>query len=333
MRAANPTSAQAQALDALEKPLMARAVSTASDPSQHRRPLLGLACRLGAMATLGVMFALVKLAGQHGVHLVESLFWRQLAGLPVVLIWLWWTGGLASIRTSRPAAHAVRMLLGLSGMALNFTAMLLLPMAEATTIGFATPIFATVLAAILLAEPTGRYRWGAVIVGFAGVLLAIRPGQHELPLLGSTIALVGAIMSAGVIIQMRQMTRTESSGSIVFWFSLSSMVPLGIALPFFAQFHDATGWLLIAGLGVSGALAQILLTASLRHAPVAAVMTMDYSALIWSILIGWLLFGNFPSESVWFGGPLIIAAGVFIAWREQHLAKLGRIKAAEYTSG
>ncbi len=177
-----------QVLDAAAISLKGSAVNASVPESERHRPMLGLACRLGAMATLGIMFALVKIAGNHGIHVVESLFWRQAAGLPVVLLWLWSMGGLRSIRTNRPMMHAVRMVLGLSGMALNFTAMLILPMAEATTIGFATPIFATVLAALLLREPTGRYRWGAVLIGFVGVMLAIRPGSTELPLLGTGIS-------------------------------------------------------------------------------------------------------------------------------------------------
>jgi drug/metabolite transporter (DMT)-like permease len=292
--------------------------------------MLGLACRLAAMASLGIMFMLVKLAGEHNVHVVESLFWRQAAGLPIVLFWLWWTGGLASIRTERPMAHGVRMLLGLSGMALNFSAMLLLPMAEATTIGFATPIFATMLAALLLAEPTGRYRWGAVVVGFVGVMVAIRPGSSTMPALGASVALIGAMLSAGVIIQMRQMSRTESPGAIVFWFSLTSLLPLGIAMLIFANAHDTTGWMLLFGLSITGALSQIFLTTSLRFAPVAAVMTMDYSALLWSVLYGWLFFGDVPGHSVWLGAPMIITAGVFIAWREHHLGRQGKLKAAEH---
>jgi drug/metabolite transporter (DMT)-like permease len=292
--------------------------------------MLGLACRLAAMASLGVMFVLVKLAGQHEVHVVESMFWRQAAGLPIVLVWLWWTGGLASLQTERPMAHGVRMLLGLSGMMLNFSAMLLLPMAEATTIGFATPIFATMLAALLLAEPTGRYRWGAVVVGFVGVMLAIQPDGSTVPAIGTGAALIGALFTAGVTIQMRQMARTESPGAIVFWFSLTSLLPLGIAMLFFVQAHDATGWILLFGLSIAGAISQIFLTTSLRFAPVAAVMTMDYSALLWSILYGWLFFGDIPSHSVWLGAPIIIAAGVFIVWREHHLARQGKLKAEEH---
>lgn len=297
------------------------------------RPLLGLACRLGAMAVLAIMFALVKLAGNHGVHIVESLFWRQLAGLPVVLLWLWWAGDFAAIRTDRPMAHGVRMVLGMAGMTLNFMAMLIFPMAEATTIGFATPIFATAFAALLLHEATGKYRWGAVALGFVGVLIAVQPGNVAIKPLGAALALAGALLTAGVSIQMRRMARTESSGAIVFWFSLTSLVPLGLLLPFFGRNHDSEGWLLLAGLSLCGAIGQLLLTTSLRHAPVAAVMTMDYTALIWSALLGWSIFGDLPGGTVWMGAPLIIAAGIVIAWREHYLSQKRIKAAAEYPVG
>ena len=301
--------------------------------SPAQRPLLGILLRLAAMAVLGVMFSLVKLAGQHGVHVTESLFYRQLAGLPVAIIWLWWTGALASIRTARPMQHAVRMLLGVSAMALNFSAMLLLPMAEATTLGFAAQIFATMLAAFLLREPTGRYRWGAVALGFVGVVIALQPGGQPLPLTGAMVALGGALMTGCVIIQLRRMAQTEPAGAIVFWFSLTSLVPLGVAVAIFGKNHDLTSWSIIAGLSLAGAIAQILLTASLRHASVAAIMTMDYSALLWSAMIGFAVFGDLPGHSVWLGAPLIVGAGLIIAWREQFLARRRAMEAAEYPAG
>lgn len=285
------------------------------------RPLHGILLRLAAMAMLGVMFALVKVAGNRGVHVTESLFWRQLAGLPVVVLWLWSTGKLASIKTRRPAAHALRTGLGLTSMALNFTAMLLLPMAEATTISFAMPIFATMLAALLLGEATGRYRWAAIILGFVGVFVAIRPGQGMMTGTGPWVAISGAMLTACVAIQLRRMSREETTGAIVFWFSLCSLVPLGLAMLFFSRSHDGATWLIIAGLSAAGAVAQILLTAAMRHASVAAILTMDYSGLIWSILLGFLIFGDVPGAGIWTGAPIIITAGLIIAWREQYLAK------------
>lgn len=279
------------------------------------------------MATLGVMFTLVKLAGEHNVHLVESLFWRQLAGLPAVLLWLWSTGRLHEVRTKHPGAHALRATLGLTSMALNFSAMLLLPMALATTISFATPIFATVLAAILLAEPTGKYRWGAVVLGFVGVMLAMRPDGAYASGPGPWIAIAGALLTACVLIQLRRMSKEESTGAIVFWFSLSTLVPLGVGMLLVSQNHDLQTWALIAGLSLSGAIAQLLLTAAMRHASVAVISTMDYTGLIWSVLFGYLIFGDLPTASIWAGATTIIVAGLIIIWREQYLAKQRRLSA------
>ncbi len=299
---------------------IAEPLAPASHHPTSARPLLGIVLRLSAMVVLAAMFALVKLAGSKGVHVAESVFWRQLAGLPVALAFLWWQGDLAAIRTRHPMAHALRMFLGVSAMVCNFSAMLLLDMAEATTFGFAAQIFATMMAAWFLHEPTGRYRWAAVIVGFLGVFVALQPGAYGIATFGVAVALLGAIMTAAVIIQIRQMTRTEASGAIVFWFSLTSMVPLGIAQVFFARAHPAEIWLIIAGLSLAGAIGQILLTASLRHASVATIMTIDYSMLLWSALAGYIVFSEVPALSIWLGAPLIIGSGLFIAWRERYLA-------------
>jgi drug/metabolite transporter (DMT)-like permease len=302
-----------------------------ADPTLHlnhdsvfpgpERPMLGIALRLGAMVVLAIMFTFVKLAGQAGVHVIESLFWRQLTGLPVVIMWLWWNNDLHKVKTKQPMAHALRMLIGLTAMLMNFLAMTMLPLAQATTIGFASPIFATLLAAVLLKEATGRYRWGAVLLGFAGILIAIRPGSNDISAAGAIIAICGAILTAGVAIQLRRMARGENTGAIVFWFSLSSLFPLGIAMLLYGKAHDGNTWSLIAGLSISGAIAQILLTSSLRHAPVAAILTMDYSALIWSIFLGYWAFDDIPGHNIWFGAPIIIGAGLLIAWREHYLAR------------
>lgn len=310
-------------------PLAAEHPVTSPPESPAAQPMLGIVLRLAAVAVLGMMFAMVKLAGQHGVHLVETLFWRQLAGLPAVLIWLWSIGKMNEIRTADPLGYALRAFLGLTSMSLNFTAMMMLPMAEATTIGFAAPVFATLLAAVLLGEPTGRYRWGAILLGFVGVILAMRPSANAAFGWGPWIALAGALMTGFVYIQIRRLSKSESPAAIVFWFSLSTLVPLGIGMVFVARNHGMTGWLIIAALSVSGAIAQLLLTAAMRHASVAAIGTMDYTGLIWSILFGYYIFDAIPGPGTWFGAPVIIVAGLVIVLRERHLARQRALKAAE----
>lgn len=282
----------------------------------------GIALRLLAMASLSFMFVLVKLIAESGIHILESLFWRQALVIPITFAWACTHGGVGSLRTQRIGGHARRATMGLIGMACNFGGMIFLPMAEATTINLSVPIFAVIFAALLLGEQTGWQRWSAVIVGFLGVLVVLNPmanfaggfgGDHGL---GTAIALAGAIMTALITIAVRDLGRTENATTIVFWFSLLSMVPLGIALPFVVTPHDGYQWLLLIGLGISGAVVQMSLTGALRLAPVAVVIPMDYSALLWSIACGWWFFGTLPADTTWIGAPLIVASGLFIAWRE-----------------
>ncbi|MDR6832308.1 MULTISPECIES: DMT family transporter [unclassified Sphingopyxis] len=302
------------------------AAPSAAAPQNY---LGGIALRLLAMASLSLMFVVVKYVDRSGIHIVESLFWRQALVLPFLLLWVMATGGFASLKTNRIGAHTRRMLMGLTGMACNFGGMILLPMAEATTISLSVPIFAVIFAALLLGEATGWQRWSAVVIGFVGVLVVLDPftsfaggfgGAHGL---GTLVALAGAIMTALITIAVRDLGRTENAATIVFWFSLLSMIPLGIALPFVFTPHSGSEWLLLLALGFLGAVVQMSLTGALRLAPVAVVIPMDYSSLLWAIAAGWWFFGTLPADTTWVGAPLIIASGLFIAWREhrRHIAR------------
>ncbi|GAA4019677.1 DMT family transporter [Sphingomonas swuensis] len=278
------------------------------------------------------MFALVKLASTRGVHVVESLFYRQI-GSAVCATGLVLAGpGLASLRSRRVGAHVGRMALGVVAMGLNFLAMILLPLADATAIGFTVPIFATILAALSLGEPTGRWRWGAVAVGFLGVLLIVQPGGGGVPLGGATVALVAALLTASVTVVIRRLGATERASTTVFWFASSSLVPLGLLMILFGRAHDPATFAILSGMALAGGLAQLTLTASLRLAPVAVVMPMDYTSLLWATLLGALLFAEVPSASVWIGAPVIIVSGLVIVWREHHLARRAALEARAETS-
>ncbi len=281
-----------------------------------------MALRLLAVALLSVMFACVKLLSERGVGVIESLFYRQSILFLVVLVWI---GGsalvgkgpnLAAIRTQRPRAHFIRMVVGITAMGFNFWSYTLLPMAEAATIGFAVPIFATALAALLLKEPTGMHRWGAVAAGFIGVLIVLQPGGAHINAFGGLVAIVAAFLTASVTIVIRRLGSTESAATIVFWFALTSLVPLIPALLVMGEWHMPQHWGLIALMGLAGGLAQISLTAALRLAPVALVVPMDYTGLLWSSLIGLLLFAQWPVAATWLGAPVIMASGLYILWRE-----------------
>lgn len=292
-------------------------------PAEHlaQRPLYALGLRLLAIASLATMGALIKLASMHGVQLAETLFFRQLFAVPIVLAVVLSGPGLASLRTARAGRHVTRTIFGLIGMVANFGAVILLPLAEATTLQFTVPIFATILSALLLKEVAGLHRWSAVLIGFVGVLLVVQPGNGHFPMGAAAVGLFAAFMVALISIQIRELGRTESPTTTVFWFSVLSVPVLGLAYPFFAQSHDATAWALLAGIGLIGGVGQMALTSALRWAPVSTVVPMDYSSLIWATLYGWLLFGVLPTTSTWLGAPLIIASGLYIVWREHKLSR------------
>ena len=298
-----------------------------TDRPANQRPLAGIALRLLTALLLAIIFALVKLVSTRGVNVVESLFYRQ-CGSALCATGLVAVGpGFASLRTQRVWAHVGRMALGVSAMGLNFLAFILLPLAEATTIGFSVPIFSVVLAAFVLGEPTGTWRWSAVAAGFAGVLLIVQPGRGDVPLLGASVALVAALLTGSVTIVIRRLGKTERAATTVFWFAVSSLVPLGLAMLVFAGPHDRETWLMLAGMALAGGLAQLTLTGALRLAPVALVMPMDYTSLLWALLLGSWIFGEVPTPWIWIGAPIIIASGLVIVWREHRLHRRAALSA------
>ncbi len=233
----------------------------------------GIALRVSAAACFSIMSALLKLAAGNGVGASEMLFYRAIFGLPVVLIWVLASQGIGALATRRPLAHVGRSALGISAILCTFQALILLPLSDATTIAFTAPVFATILSWLILREPIGRHRWLAVLCGFIGIAIVMRPGatSHAVPVAGVLIGLVAAFGTASVTITLRQLRGTEHVAAIVFWFFVGSAL-VGLALlPFFGSAHDLATILLLAGGGVSGGLAQITMTASLRLAPVSVL--------------------------------------------------------------
>jgi drug/metabolite transporter (DMT)-like permease len=287
-----------------------------------------MALRLVSTLSLALMFAGVKWVGQRGVGVVETLFYRQIGSVVCAGAWVVFGPGFSSLRTKRIRAHALRMGIGVVAMLLNFLMVTLLPLAEATAIGFSVPIFATLLAAIVLREPTGRWRWGAIIAGFVGVLVIVQPGGGHISTYGGLVALGAAVSTACATIAIRHLGATEAVATTVFWFGLTSLVPLGLAMPFVGHAHSTDVFAAIAALSLAGGIAQLALTGALRLAPVSLVMPMDYSALLWAGLLGLLLFGQAPSRWTWLGAPIVIAAGLVILWREHRLRIAGSALAA-----
>ena len=278
--------------------------------------MLALALRLGAALLVSTLYASVKLAGRMGVALPEIMFWRQVVSLPMLGLWLAANGRLGDLRTSRLRAHIGRGAAGTLGMAANFGASMLLPLAVATVLGFAAPLFAVVLAALVLREHVGPWRWIAVALGFAGVVLIARPGALHVAPLGIALGVFAGLMVAVVALQLRDLAQTEPSLTIVFYFAVVGTALMLPFQPFVMHWHTPAQWAVLLGLGVVGTLGQLLLTSALRYGRVASVVVMDYTSLIWMTLFGWAWFDQLPPPTIWLGAPLVIAAGMVIAWRE-----------------
>ena len=292
-----------------------------SSARPRQSPLLGIGLRIGAAICFSLMATMIKLGYEAGASTVELAFYRFAFGLPPLLLWMAWTRNFGAWRTERPLAHAWRALVGLTTMLLAFAALRYLPLAESTTIGFAAPLFAVMLSALILKEPVGRYRWSAVAIGFIGVLIVMRPGASESPPIGLLLAVLAAFGVGIVTITIRRIGKTEGTQTIVLWFSLLSMLALGALMPFFGQSHDARTWLILLALGTAGGFGQIALTASLRYAPVSAVVPFDYLQLLWAVLLGWLIFADHPPATTWIGAAVISASGLYTVYREHRLGR------------
>lgn len=293
------------------------------------RPLLALGLRLLTALALATMAMLVKVAGERGAHLIELIFWRQAITTLLVGAGLALTGRLALLRTTRLRAHTVRTAIGLGGLLFTFGAVLLLPLAEATTLGFTAPIFAVLIAMVLFRERIGPYRWAAVAIGFAGVVVVMLPGlggdAKGVTLTGIAVGLIAPFMVALISFHIQDLNKTEHPWSIVFWFAALSTPVAALALPLVAAPHDATTFGIVLAMAITGALAQILLTTSLRFGSAAVILLMDYTALLWASFYGYAVFDRAAPATLWLGAPLIIGAGVLIAWRERQLAKAKRV--------
>ena len=283
--------------------------------------MLAIALRLGAMVLLSTMFMLVKVAGERGFSLPELIFWRQAMAVPVILGWLLVTGNLSVLATRRTASHAKRAATGTLGLLCNIGAATLLPLPESTTLGFTTPFFAVLITALVLRDKVGVWRWTAVILGFLGVLIVAQPGTVSVPPLGVAFGLGSGIVVSIVSFQIRDLSRTEAPIACVFYFSFFGAMIAAILLPVYAQPHPWEDWLILVAVGVVGTGAQFLITAALRYGQVATVVVMDYTALIWATLYGWLIWGSLPPQATWLGAPLIIIAGLVITWREHFLSR------------
>lgn len=298
--------------------------SAPSEDLNRSNPRLGIALKVASALVFTGMVAMVKIVSVR-YPVGEVLFARGIFGLIPVLIMAAWQGELpGAFRTSRPFGHISRGVVGAVAMTFWFLALARLPLPDATAISFAAPLITVVFAAVILHERVRIYRWSAVVVGFVGLLIILSPhmgGTVEGPqtAIGSAFAFLSAVFMALAMITVRRLTNTERTSTIVIWFAMVTSVLALMTAPFGWIVPGPADFAMLAGIGLLGGVGQILLTASYRYADASTIAPFDYSTLIWTVIVGWLVFGDVPTLEVIAGSVIVIGAGVFVIFRERAL--------------
>ncbi|TDL81555.1 DMT family transporter [Palleronia sediminis] len=291
-------------------------------------PIRGIVLILIAFSVLTMMSAFIKAVGDD-VPTGQIVFFRAFLSLPIIALWLWSRGDLRrGLHVENWKAHAVRGIVGTTSMALGFSAITLLPLAEVQAIRFATPIFLVISAAIFLGEGFRLVRLFAVALGLVGVLVIISPrlGATDLgdtALLGAGLALTSAALAAMAQTFVKAMSGRERSEAIAFYFLATAAAFSLLSAPFGWVWPAPRDLLLLIGCGVFGAVGQMLLTASYAHADASALAPFSYVSMLWAVVIGFVWFDEVPGLSTLAGAVLVIASGVVIVLRERQIARGG----------
>lgn len=263
---------------------------------------------------LGINDALAKwLTGFYPP--IQIIFVRNLLALPMITAIVLWTGGSRALRTQHLGIHALRGLLMVGGAYTFFRGLQVLPLAEATSLIFAAPIFITALSVPLLSEAVGWRRWAAVIFGFLGVLIIVRPGAAAFQP-ASLFVVATAMFYALGMISARWIGRGEDVWTMMFYIVLFPLLFSGLMVPFVWEPPDMAHLPLFLGLAIFGTLGMTLITQAFRLAPAAIVAPFEYTALIWASVLGWLVWGDIPELWIYVGAAVIIASGIYIVVRE-----------------
>lgn len=298
-------------------------------------PLGGIACKIASVTCFVIMAAIIK-ATASVVPAGQAVFFRSLFAIPVILVWLTARGELRrGLATAHPLGHAWRGIAGTTSMILIFAALGLLPLPEATALGYATPLLLVIFAAMFLRERVRVFRLLAVLVGLAGVLIVLSPrmtlgveGATSAETLGAVLALGGATFAALAQVYVRKLVRSEETAAIVFYFSVTGACVGLLTLPFGWVLPTPGQTVLLIAAGLIGGVGQILLTESYRYAEASLIAPFEYTSMLLAILIGYFVFSEIPTRTTIVGATLIVAAGLFIIWRERQLG-LARARARQ----
>ncbi len=283
--------------------------------------LAALALMLLSSLFLATMHGMVRFVSA-GLHPFEIAFFRNVFGFCVLVPWLMRIGSRV-FATRRLPLHVTRGFLNAGSMLLWFLGLSLIPLAEATALSLASPLFVTVGAIAFLGEPVRGHRWLGLGLGIAGMLVILRPGFEEIGF-GAIAVILSAVLVTASKLMAKTLTRTESPTTIVAYLTLL-MIPV-TAVPAVMVWQTPTGveFLMLLGIGGLGSCGHLCLVNAYRLADVGLVEPLVFFRLVWASLFGFLVFVEFPDLWVWIGGALIVAATTHLARSE---GGAGRLKA------
>ena len=282
---------------------------------------------ISLMAVAAILFVAMhtvvrSMSGQ--LHPFEIAFFRAFLGLFVLLPFVF-KDNFSILKTKNIKLHSLRGILNAGAMLCFFYGLSITPLAQVTALGFSAPLFATVLAVIFLGEVVRVRRWTAIIIGFLGTMIILRPGMVDLGIGPLLIVISAAIWSVALMV-IKVMTRTDSSVTISFYASIFlSPLVFFAAFPFWElPSWEQLGWMFL--LAALGTFAQTLMNQSLKLADTSVVMPVDFSKMIWATLLGFVFFNEVPDFYTWVGAILIFGSTTYIAIRESRLKQVSGIK-------
>lgn len=262
------------------------------------------------------MALLIKLAGAN-LHVTQIIFIRQIIILLILSPKL--SHNFPSVfKTSKLHLHLIRLFTALIAMMAGFTAVINMPLADATAIGFAKSLFVTLFAIVLLKETVGIRRWMATIIGFCGVLIMLRPGSSSFDIYG-VYAAIGAIAAGLVMVLLRIMSKTESPSTILAYQGVGASLVLCIPAFMFWQNPTPVQWLLLLGVGITGYLSQMCNIYAYKFGEASLLAPLEYTRILYATIIGFVVFSDIPTFATIAGAAVVILASAYTVQRERQV--------------
>jgi drug/metabolite transporter (DMT)-like permease len=287
-------------------------MKTVSQQATYRnQPVAGALCVLGASFTFAVLGALVKVVS---VSLTNEMvvFFRNFCSLFFILPWIWYSNPPGGVRTSYFALHLLRSIAGLGGMYCFFYVIAHLRLSESFLLMATAPLFIPIIAYVWLREPVAQKVRGAIVIGFIGIILILKPGMGMLQPI-AFIGLGAGILGALAMVSIRRMSSSEPTIRIVFYFTLI----------WSWQSPKPEIWWLLVLMGLLAAVGQFLLTKGYSLAPAAQVGPFTYGNVVFATLLGWIFWGEGLDSLTWLGALLICLAGIITTHRTETHALVG----------